>query len=157
MGNKVFSTEFVLSAKIIAVIYICYEYKYPLSIMMSFYEMFGDQSMFALKALSCCKKTKLTDNTLTKALEESRCLFNQIVKGQTIINKINQLKFNNPKNEPIPEYPKLDTNCFSNNFKDFIENYFLVNIPNIYSPVVELKMSSDDLYKELELTGINEE
>lgn len=147
--DKLFSVDFKIDAKMLTIIYICYEYKFPLSFMLSFYEMYGDTSMFAFKALSCAKKIKLTDSSLIKILDESRILYSQILQGISTIIKINELKSNNPNNEEIPEYPSIDLSKFSNNYRNFIQNYLLVNVTDIYAPRLNLKLSSDDLYKEL--------
>ena len=78
--DKPFSMAFKLDAKMLTLVYICYEYKFPLSFMLSFYELYGDNSIFALKALTCCRKIKLTDSGLMKILDESRILYKQVVK-----------------------------------------------------------------------------
>ena len=147
--TKPFSMEFKLDDKMLTLIYICYEYKFPLSFMLSFYELYGDNSIFALKALTCSRKIKLTDSSLIKILEESRTLYNQIIKGISTIIKINKLKRDNKKNEPIPDYPEIDLSPFSEDYKNFLNYYLLENINNIFSPMVKLRMSSDDVYKEL--------
>lgn len=147
--TKPFSAKFKLDDKMLAVIYICYEYKFPLSFMLSFYELYGDTSMFALKALTCSRKIKLTDSGLIRILEESRTLYKQIIKGTSTIMKINNLKYNNKKNEEIPEYPEIDLAPFSEDYRNFIKYYLLENIDDIFSPMVKLRMSSDDIYKEL--------
>ena len=147
--TKPFSAQFKLNAKLLTMIYICYEYKFPLSFMLSFYELYGDNSIFALKALTCSRKIKLTDSGLMKILDESRILYNQIIKGIPTIIKIEQLTRNNKNNDPIPEYPQIDLTPFSEDYKNFLQYYLLENIQDIYSPIVKLKMSTDDIYKEL--------
>lgn len=149
IDNKLFSLDFKLDAKILTIIYICYEYKFPLAFMITFYELYGETSMFALKALTCSKKAKLTDTKLMKIVEESRLLYTQILTGVSTIMKIKQLKAYNPKNEPIPEYPSIDTSKFSADYRVFIEDYLLKNIRNIYEPEINLQLSSHDLYKEI--------
>lgn len=156
--DKIFVTEFELDAKKLALIYICYQYKFPLCFMLSFYEMWSDSSLFALKALTCTKKSKLTDTSLMKALDESSSLYKQILKGTNTIrriketkdkiNKINQKSSAEPLPE-IPEYPKLTLHNFSPSFKKFVTDYLLVNVEDIYSPVIKLRFSSDDVYKEM--------
>lgn len=148
-NEKPFSTRFKIDAKILTLIYICYEYKFPLCFMLSFYELYGDNSIFALKALTCSRKIKLTDSGLMKILDESRLLYKQIVEGMSTIIKINKLKAYNKDNEEIPELPKINFEVFSNEYKNFLQNYLLENINDIFAPVVKLKMSSDDLYREL--------
>lgn len=152
--TKPFATRFKLDSKILALIYICYKYNFPLCFMLSFYEMYGEYSLFALKAMACTKKLTLNDNNFTKIIEESRDLYKQILSGvSTIIeidkiNKDNKYRTDDNKVE-LPQYPSIDTSKFSNEYKDFVENYLLNNIKDIYSPMVELKMSTKDLYEEL--------
>ena len=149
LANKLFSIDFKIDAKVLTIIYICYEYKFPLAFMITFYELYGETSMFALKALTCAKKAKLTDTKLMKIVEESRLLYTQILAGISTIMKIKQLKAYNPKDEPIPEYPTIDTSKFTAEYKEFVENYLLQNIRDIYAPVVNLRLSSHDLYREI--------
>ena len=40
--DKIFSLDFRLNSKILLIIYICYHYKFPLSVMLSFYEYYGE-------------------------------------------------------------------------------------------------------------------
>ena len=154
MMTKPFSTRFKLDSKIIALIYICYKYNFPLCFMLSFYEMYGEHSLFALKAMTCAKKLTLNDNTFTKIIEESRDLYKQVLTGVSTIIEINKIEKSNENRsiedkKEIPEYPQIDTSKFSSDYKDFIEQYLLKNIKNIYSPMVELRMSTKDLYEEL--------
>ena len=89
---KPFSVTFKLDAKILAIIYICFKYKFPLSFLLSFYEMYGEQSLFILKAMACTKKISLSDNTFAKIIEESRLLYKQILSGiSTNIKRTNQI------------------------------------------------------------------
>ncbi len=140
--NKIYATEFKLSAKMLAIINMCYIYKFPASIMLTFYELYGDNTFFALKALTCARKLDLTDTTLVKIIDESNLLYKQI---QEQIRRIDLAK---SKNESYT--PELNLNKFSNNYRSFIEDYLLENIENLYTPMVKLKLSSDDLYRELE-------
>ena len=140
--NKIYATEFKLSAKMLAIIDMCYIYKFPASIMLSFYELYGDNTFFALKALTCARKLDLTDTTLVKIIDESNLLYKQIQ------DNIRKLELAKSKNE---EYkPELNLNVFSANYRSFIEEYLLSNIENLYTPIVKLKLSSDDLYRELQ-------
>ena len=148
--TKSFSVNFEINAKLLALLYICYEYKFPLSFMLSFYEMYGDNSLFVLKAISCVKKIKITDSVLINAIEESRKLAKEIARGISVILKVKQLE-NIPlekRVEPIPEYPSIDVSLFTDSYKKFIENYLLINIDNIYDQKVNLKLNTRDLYEE---------
>lgn len=150
--SKDYITKFRLNAKLIAIIYICYQYKFPLSFMLSFYEMYGDNSLFALKAFACAKKLSLNDNVFTKIIEESRTLYRQILAGESRMIEINNIiKHNKAEgtNLSLPEKPVLNSAGFTDPFRKFIDEYLLVNIDNIFAPQVSLKLSTYDLYEEL--------
>ena len=120
--------------------------------MLSFYEMYGDNSLFALKALSCSKRISLNDVTFAKIIEESRALYKQILAGESVlleIEKAQKLNKNNYDITSLPELPVIDTSEFSEDYRNFVNSYLLKNINNIYSPEVELRMSTEDLYQEL--------
>lgn len=152
--SKPFCTKFKLNSKLLAVIYICYQYKFPLCFMLSFYEMYGDNSLFALKALSCSKKISLNDVTFAKIIEESRALYKQILTGESALIEIEKSQKLNRNNDEVdidslPVLPVIDTSGFSEDYRNFVNSYLLKNINNIYSPEVELMMSTEDLYQEL--------
>ncbi len=150
---KPFSVSFKLDAKILAIIYICYKYKFPLSFLLSFYEMYGEQSLFILKAMSCTKKIALSDNTFAKIIEESRLLYKQIIAGISINLKRNQLitqiKNGRLLTEIIPNCPEIDTKQFTPDFSQFINKYLLKNVNNLFKEEIELMMDTNDLYCEL--------
>ena len=133
--SKIFSAKFKLNSKILAIIYICYKYKFPLSFMLSFYELYEDNALFIFKALNCSKKIKMNDNAFINALNESRLLYKQILKGVSDIEQ--------------NETPTINLKEFSNDYKLFIEEYLLKNIDNIYSSTVKFQFSTNDLYKEV--------
>lgn len=152
--TKPFSVSFKLDARIIALLYICYMYKFPASYMLSFYEMFGAQSLFILKAFSCTKKIPLPDNVFIKIIEESRLLHKQILTGISINRERfrlqNILKHGGRIKKVIPEEPTLDLTQFTmEEFKDFIEDYLLKNVEDIYSMNPTLYLDSTDLYSEI--------
>lgn len=149
MGKKLYSAKFRLNSKILALMYICWYYNYPTTVLLTFYETYKDMSLFALKALSTCKKIKLTDNTFVKILQESATLYGQIIKGATSKIKRNQLLVYNQKNEEIPAEPSLDLNVFSDDYKRFITEYLMENIDDLFVPEVKLNISSEDLYSEM--------
>lgn len=150
---KPFSVSFKLDAKILAIIYICYKYKFPLSFLLSFYEMYGEQSLFILKAMSCTKKIALSDNTFAKIIEESRLLYKQIIAGISINLKRNQLiaqiKNGRLLTEIIPNCPEIDTKQFTPDYSQFINKYLLKNVNNLFKEEIELMMDTNDLYCEL--------
>lgn len=150
---KPFSVSFKLDAKILAIIYICYKYKFPLSFLLSFYEMYGEQSLFILKAMSCTKKIALSDNTFAKIIEESRLLYKQIIAGISINLKRNQLiaqiKNGRLLTEIIPNCPEIDTKQFTPDYSQFINKYLLKNVTNLFKEEIELMMDTNDLYCEL--------
>ena len=146
--NKIYKAEFPLDSKILAIIYICYKYKFPLQWMLTFYEMYGDRSLFTFKALTCTRKAPLNDQELIKIMEESRRLFNQIQKGISVINKRKRIEMGTLK-EQMPDMPTIDLLGFSVEYGKFIRDYLVENITDIYAPIVELKMSSEDIYSEL--------
>lgn len=150
---KPFSITFKLDAKILAIIYICYKYKFPLSFLLSFYEMYGEQSLFILKAMSCTKKISLSDNTFTKIINESRNLYKQILLGiSTNIKRnklISQVKNGKVITEVIPDCPEINTSEFSDDYKYFIEKYLVKNVKNLFSEEIELHLDTNDLYNEI--------
>lgn len=133
--TKIFATEFKLNSKILSIIYLCYKYEFPISIMLSFYEMYEDNALFVFKTLSCAKKSKINDNILINVLNESRILLKQIQQGITSLEK--------------NEEPKLNLADFSNEYRIFIQDYLLKNIENIYEPIIKFKFNTSDLYKEV--------
>ena len=151
--NKPFITTFKIDAKILAILYICYKYKFPLSFMLSFYEMYGEQSLFILKAMSCTKKISLNDNAFIKIIDESKLLHNQIIKGiSTNIKRdqlIQQVKSGRLITEMIPDCPEIQTSLFTDDYRQFIESYLLKNVKDIFKEEIELMMSTTDLYAEL--------
>ena len=149
MGKKLYSAKFRLNSKILALMYICCYYNYPTTVLLTFYETYKDMSLFALKALSTCKKIKLTDNMFVKILQESATLYGQIIKGITIKLKRNQLLSYNPKNEEIPLEPTLDVEVFSDDYKRFITEYLIENVEDLFVPEVKLNISSEDLYSDM--------
>lgn len=148
MKNKIYTVEFTLNAKLLAIIFICYKYKFPLQFMLSFYELYGDSSLFALKALTCSRKTKLTDSELVDIVEQSRRLYTQIQQGISINIKRKKI-LNGILEEELPDPPCIDHIGFSVEYDEFINNYLLQNIEDIYAPTTKLKMSSEDIYTEL--------
>lgn len=152
LDKKDYSTRFRLNSKLIAMIYMCYQYKFPLSFLLAFYEMYGDNSLFALKAFACAKKISLNDNTFVKIIEESRILYRQILAGESRILEINSILTHNKNtgdNLELPEYPTINSAGFSDSFRNFIDEYLLVNIDDIFAPIVTLKFRVQDLYSEL--------
>ena len=149
MGKKLYSAKFRLNSKILALMYICWYYNYPTTVLLTFYETYKDMSLFALKALSTCKKIKLTDNTFIKILQESATLYSQVIKGITNKLKRKQLLTYNPKNEDIPNEPTLNLEVFSDDYKRFITEYLIENIDDLFAPEVKLNISSEDLYGEM--------
>ena len=152
--KKPFSVQFKLDARILALLYICYTYKFPASYMLSFYEMFGAQSLFILKAFSCTKRTPLPDNVFIKIIEESRLLHKQILTGISTNIKRKQLetqvKSGKKIDGEIPELPVIDTSVFTmQEYKDFVEDYLLKNIPNVFTNNPTLYLDSEDLYSEI--------
>ena len=150
---KPFSVTFKLDAKILAIIYICFKYKFPLSFLLSFYEMYGEQSLFILKAMACTKKISLSDNTFAKIIEESRLLYKQILSGISTNIKRNQL-ISQVKNgrlitEMIPNCPEISLCEFTDDYKQFIKQYLIKNVKNLFQEEIELMINKTDLYCEL--------
>lgn len=150
---KPFSVTFKLDAKILAIIFICFKYKFPLSFLLSFYEMYGEQSLFILKAMACTKKISLSDNTFAKIIEESRLLYKQILSGISTNIKRNQL-ISQVKNgrlitEMIPNCPEISLCEFTDDYKQFIKQYLIKNVKNLFQEEIELMMNTTDLYCEL--------
>ena len=151
--DKQFSVKFKLDPIILALIYICYKYKFPAAMMLSFYEEFGKKSLFILKAMTCAKKITLNDNQFIKIIEESRVLYKQLLTGISINMKRKQLE-NMVKNgkqikEQIPERPHVNLTVFSDEYSEFIEDYLQYNLDNMFSEEPSLKLNTTDLYSEL--------
>jgi len=148
--KKPYEIEFKIDAKVLAIMFVCWKFKYPLSYFLSFYEMFGVKTLFILKALSCTKRITLTDNALANIIEESKKLHLQIIKGISTNLKINQLEAlvrnGNLIDEDIPERPTIDLNEFSDDYRTFVDKYLLTNIKNIFSENVVLRLSTKELY-----------
>lgn len=151
--SKPFSIEFKVDAKILAIIYVCWKYKFPLSYFLSFYEMYGAQTLFILKALACTKRITLNDNAFANLIEESRKLHKQIISGISTKLKIKQLeaqvKAGKLIDEDIPENPELDLNDFSEDYREYIELYLLKNIEDIFSEKFKLRLNTKDLYQQI--------
>lgn len=150
---KPFEVQFHVDAKILAIIYICWKYKYPLSYFLSFYEMFGAQTLFILKALSCTRRITLNDNAFASLIEESKKLHLQIIAGISTNIKIKQLEAQITRgrliDEDIPERPSIDCSEFSEEYAEFITSYLLPNVKNIFSETMTLKLGTKELYQQL--------
>lgn len=151
--DKQFSVKFKLDPIILALIYICYRYKFPAAMMLSFYEEFGKKSLFILKAMTCAKKISLNDNQFIKIIEESKVLHKQLLTGISINIKRtrleNMVKNGMKINEQIPDRPHVDLTVFSDEYSEFIENYLQYNLDNMFSEEPSLKLNTTDLYSEL--------
>lgn len=153
--EKPFEVTFNVDAKVLAILYVCYRYKLPIAYMLSFYEMYGAQALFILKAISCTvnKRIPINDNVLIKIIEESRLLHSQILSGiSTNIKRRNLsslVKYGKHIPEPIPEEPTLDLTKFTPDYKEFIEDYLLQNVKNIFKEEITLALNTKDLYEEI--------
>lgn len=152
---KPFEVQFHVDAKILAIIYICWKYKYPLSYFMSFYEMFKEQTLFILKALSCTRRITLNDNAFASLIEESKKLHLQIIKGISTNLKIRQLEAQVKQgrliDEDIPERPTIDTSEFSEEYAEFVNEYLLPNVKNIFTETLTLQLGTKELYQQLKV------
>lgn len=151
--NKPFCVSFKIDAKLLALLYICWKYKFPISYFLSFYEMFGAESLFILKALACTKRITLNDNAFANLIEESRKFHKQILTGISTNLKIKQLeaqvKGGKLIDEDIPEKPEINLEEFSEEYQDFIKNYLMKNVDNIFSEQCNLKINTRDLYQNI--------
>lgn len=150
---KPFSVKFKLDAQILAIIFICFKYKFPLSFMLAFYEMYEKNTLFVLKAMSCTKKISLNDNTFIKILQDSRTLYTQIIAGiSTNIKRdrlISQVKNGKLITEIIPDCPEIQLKDFSDDYSQFITQYLINNVTDIFAEQIELQMDTIDLYDEI--------
>ena len=124
--NKAYKLKFALNAKLLAIIYLCYKYNFPLSYMIAFYELYGDKSLFVFKALACNKKIALNDSTFEKILNESRKLYKQILRGSySRIERNNTIYYNknSTKKKPVPNIEHINPDAFCDKYKEFIESY----------------------------------
>lgn len=149
--KKPYEIEFKIDAKVLAILYVCWKFKLPISYFLTFYEKFGEWTLFIFKAMICAKKLALNDNALSNIIEESKKLQLQIIKGISTLIKIKQLetltKAGKFIDEDIPERPEIDTMEFSDEYAEFIEKYLLKNIKNIFSKNVVLKLGTKELYQ----------
>ena len=158
--DKPFSTKFTPDYKIFALLYICYEYKFPLSFFLTLYEKYGEMSLFIFKAMSCIKSISLTDSKFTKIIEQSKLLYRQIHKGITTRHQIKRLSMfvkNGYKiQEQIPDEPVLDLALFTDEYKTFVTNYLQKNIVDMFADELELLFDTGDLYDEVKRLAIGE-
>lgn len=150
---KPFEVQFHVDAKILAIIFICWKYKYPLSYFLSFYEMFGAHTLFILKALSCTRRITLNDNAFASLIEESKKLHLQMIKGISTNLKISQLEKKVTRgqliDEDIPERPAIDYSVFSEEYADFIKTYLLPNVKTIFTDNLVLRLGTKELYQQI--------
>lgn len=151
--DKQFEVNFKVDGKILALLFLCWKYKFPISYFLTFYEMYGAQSLFILKALACTKRITLNDNAFANIIEESRLLHKQILTGVSTNIKIKKLqsevKAGKLIDEDIPEKPELNLDVFSEDYKDFITTYLIKNVDEIFTEHFVLKLNSRDLYQEI--------
>ena len=151
--TKPFTVNFKLDPKILGIIYICYKYKFPASFLLTFYDFYGPEALYILKAMSCANKIKLTDNAFIKLIQESNLLHKQILTGISINIKrnklINQVKSGRLINEMIPDCPVISLKDFSDDYAQFISQYLQKNVTNLFCERLELRLDSRDLYSEL--------
>ena len=151
--SKPFEIEFKVDAIKLAILFMCWKFKFPVSYFLTFYQMFGKQILFIFKAIACTKRITLNDSAFTKIIEESKKLQHQILKGISTKIKITQLEtlVKNGKliDEDIPEQPKLDLSEFSEEYKKFIQTYLLKNVSNLFSDTIILKVGTRELYSQI--------
>ena len=151
--NKPFEIEFKIDAIKLAILFMCWKFKFPVSYFLTFYQMYGKQVLFIFKAIACTKRITLNDSAFTNIIEESKKLQHQILKGISTkiqIAKLEALVKNGRLiDEDIPEQPKLDLSEFSEEYKKFIQTYLLKNIVNIFSDTVVLKVGTKELYNQI--------
>lgn len=151
--DKPFTITFTVDTKLLALLFICWKYKFPISYFLTFYEMYGAQSLFILKALACTKRITLNDNAFANIIEESKKLHQQILKGISTNIKINQLeaqlKLGKLIDEDIPEKPELNLEVFSEDYRTFITSYLSKNVADLFTQNYILEVNSRDLYDEI--------
>ena len=152
MMRKPFEVEFKIDSNVLAILFICWKFKFPAADFLTFYQMYGVNSLFIFKALSCNKRITLNDNAFTNILEECKKLHKQILAGISLNIKIKQLevkvKSGGLIDEDIPEHPILKLEEFSEDFQLFIK-YLVKNVNNIFSETFTLKLSTRDLYQQI--------
>jgi hypothetical protein len=146
MTINTFKLKFELCPCIIASIFFCYKFKYPIAVAISFYETFGEQALFAYRAVTSLKTVTLNSQLFSRVLNESKLLYQEVLKG---VAKIIELEKNGKVDKSSPDYPKIDLELFSQDFKDFIKLYLLKNIDNIYAEKVELSVTTEQMYEHL--------
>ena len=148
---KPFEVAFNSEARILAVLYMCWKYKFPASYFLSFYESFGAQTLLIFKALACNKKIAINDNVFASIIEDSKKLHKQILKGISTKLKIKEMeklvKAGKYVDEDIPETPEIDLFDFTEDYKEFIETYLLKNVKDIFSEVLTLRLGTKEIYK----------
>lgn len=151
--SKPFTINFKVDGDLLALLYICWKYKYPISYFLAFYELYNKTALFVLKALSCNKKIALNDNTFASLIEESRVLHNQIIAGISTNLKIkrleSQVRLGRLIDEDIPEKPTLNYKVFSEDYKEFVKDYLVKNVDNIFSETLTLHIGTKELYQNI--------
>ena len=118
------ATYFELNTPLIAIMYMCYEYKMPVALMIAFYESYTEMALYLFKAMACMKYVTLTDAKFKQIVEESRKLYWQIVDHRVKVEE------------------------FSPEFQQFINTYLMVNIEDIYAERIKLNITTKQLYGE---------
>ena len=148
---KPFEVQFSIDARILAVLYMCWKFKFPASYFLSFYESYGAQTLLIFKALACNKKIALNDNAFANIIEDSKKLHKQILKGISTKFKIKQLesmvKAGKYVDEDIPEHPEIDLGEFTEDYREFISSYLLKNVKDIFSEILTLRLGTKEIYK----------
>ena len=98
-------------------------------------------------------KKKIPTVEELKIIEESRLLYKQILSGISTNIKRNQL-ISQVKNgrlitEMIPNCPEISLCEFTDDYKQFIKQYLIKNVKNLFQEEIELMMNTTDLYCEL--------
>ena len=150
MAISTFKAKFEICPCIIASIFFCYKFNYPLAIAIAFYEEFGEQALFAYRAITSIKTVSLNSQLFTRIFNESKLLYQEILRGSA---KIIELEQQGVVDKNSPDYPKIDLELFSQDFKEFIKLYLLKHIDNIYAEEVELSMTTEQMYEHL-LEGV---
>lgn len=146
MAINTFKARFEICPCIIASIFFCYKFNYPLGIAIAFYEEFGKQALFAYRAVTSIKQVSMNSQLFTRILNESKLLYQEILKGSA---KIIELEKQGIVDKESPEYPKINLELFSQDFSDFIKLYLLRYIDNIFAEEVELSISTEQMYEHL--------
>ena len=149
-NDRPYSIYLELNPKLLTILYMCYTFELPLSLMISLYSSYGEMALFVFKILAHMKVIKLTDNDFTRVLTCSRSLYKHILNMNRVkIDRERIIQDNKTRTnkKEVPSLPTMNLDEYTESYRNFITNYLLENIVDIYAPEVELKLNTVELHQ----------